>query len=350
MKILVASSWPPMPCGIGAYAVQQVAALRREGHIVDVLSPPEGDGDFTAELRGRFRFLRLLRYAWAYERVYIHYCPAFFFESEGKLNRAASRVAWLLVALFLGAKLHVIIHETDYKVDAPLEGGNTWRNVERLTWKRAGKILFHSARERDAFARRFGFDAGAESLEVVEHGRHFVSNARMTREEARRHHEIGGDKTLFLCIGFVQPHKGFERMIDAMRAVRSNQALLRIVGSVRIPWPPANEYARELHRSAAEDPRCAFLESFVDDEAFDTWLLAADYVVVPYHEIWSSSVAARAALHGRAVIASAAGALPEQMPPGSRAFETDEELVAILREIMGEAPIAAQPDEAISRR
>jgi glycosyltransferase involved in cell wall biosynthesis len=145
------------------------------------------------------------------------------------------------------------------------------------------------------------------------------------------------DKMLFLCIGFVQPHKGFDRLLRTLRRVESDKVMARIVGSVRINWQPALDYARKLHQMAADDPRAGFIETFVSDEDFDRWIIAADYVVVPYHEIWSSGVAARAKLHGRPVIASLAGGLAEQLPEGSITFGTDKELESAIRRIVVQA-------------
>jgi len=73
---------------------------------------------------------------------------------------------------------------------------------------------------------------------------------------------------------------------------------------------------------------------FVDDESFDPWIVASDFVIVPYYEIWSSGVAARAQLHGRPIIVADTGALGEQMTNGSRKFKTDAELASIFREIL----------------
>ncbi len=38
-----------MKCGIAAYASQMVSQLRKEGHVVDIFSPEEGNGDFTTD-------------------------------------------------------------------------------------------------------------------------------------------------------------------------------------------------------------------------------------------------------------------------------------------------------------
>lgn len=330
-RILIVSSFPPMACGIGAYAAQQAEALRRDGDAVDVLSPEGGDADFHAGLTGGARPARLLKYAWAYDRVFVHFTPHFFYRERGALNRLLTSLAWLAVAIPFGRRLHFVIHETDYPVDDPLGERSFRRHLDRWIWKLSGRALFHSRKELDAFAARFGLDPASARLELVAHGRHFVSRCSMSRAEARRSLGIPDAAALFVTIGFVQPHKGFDRALAAMASVDRPDALLRVVGSVRLDWLPAREHAGELHRLAAADARCEFIETFVTDELFDRWIIAADWVVLPYRKIWSSSVAARAALHGRPVIASGAGGLAEQLPEGSIQFESDEELGAAMR-------------------
>lgn len=336
MNDLVVSSYPPMPCGIGAYAEQHAGALRRAGNAVDVLSPEGGDGDYIVDLFGGWKIARLLKYAWAHDRIYIQYTPSFFFRGDSAIDRLRTRLGFLLLNLIFGRRIEYIIHETDYKVGDPMSGRGGSRLLDKLIWQLAGRIVFHSEVERDAFAKRFGFARDLKKFEVAEHGRHFVSKCRVNREEARRMLGIPEENTLFLCIGFIQPHKGFDRVIRAMRQVESARAMLRIVGSIRIAWQPAMEYAARLHSESVGDPRCEFIEEFVSDEAFDTWIVAADYVVVPYHEIWSSGVGARAALHGRTVIAADTGGLRDQLPPGTLFFTTDDELAQILKTIMKE--------------
>jgi glycosyltransferase involved in cell wall biosynthesis len=335
MNVLVVSSYPPMPCGIGAYAAQQVEALRRGGDAVDVLSPLEGEGDLHANLFGCARPARLLTRLWAYDRVWVHYTPGFFYRPDSAFNRMMTSLGWLAVALVARRRLRFIIHETDYEVDAPMEERSARRRIDRWIWRLAGGVAFHSERERDAFLRRFDLRAHPK-WEIVEHGRHFAPRCAMNREEARRSLGIPAESTVFLCIGFIQPHKGFDRAAQAMASVDSLDARLYVVGSVRLDWAPAREFAVELHRRAARDRRCVFIETYVTDELFDAWIVAADCVVIPYRKIWSSGVAARAAMLGRPVIASAAGGLSEQLPEGSRVFQSDEELAEAMRAFAAE--------------
>lgn len=334
MNLLIVSSYPPMACGIGVYAEQQANALRKAGHTVDIFSPDEGNGDFTGNLFGGFRFVRLWKFIWAYDRVIVHFTPSFFFRPDSALNRLCTSAAMLLTALFFGRRIEFVIHETEYVIGEAQAPRSKRRWIDRMAWRLSSRIVFHSNRERKAFLDYYSLAPSERRYRVVDHARHFVPNCSLDRAEARRRLAIPADKTVFLCVGFIQPHKGFDRLIRAVSSAAAPDALGYVVGSVRIAWDAAIEYARQLHKLAAADSRCEFIEEFVTPECFDMWIIASDYVVAPYENIWSSSVAGRAVMLGRPVIASRAGGLAEQVPDGSYLFETDDELAAIIRDIM----------------
>ena len=69
------------------------------------------------------------------------------------------------------------------------------------------------------------------------------------------------------------------------------------------------------------------------DEAFDRWIVTADTIVLPYRHIWSSSVAERARLLDRPVIATRIGGLEDQLAGHGYATLVDDnnELAAAMR-------------------
>jgi glycosyltransferase involved in cell wall biosynthesis len=340
--MLMVSSWPPMACGIGKYAEQQVEGLRREGHHVDVLSPPEGDGDFQDVLRGGVRPLRLLKYLWAYDRVCLHYTRSFFFDASSAFSRLTTSLAFLALMLPFGRRLMFVVHESDSPLDQTTPRGRR-RLIDGWWWRLAGRIVFHTERECDAFCEYYGMKRERKAFEIQPHDRYFQRRCEGDRAEVRRRLKIDADVTLLVCLGFIQPHKGFDRVIEAMRrAPEARHLRLKIVGSVRLEWDQAHAYARRLHELADADPRVEVVESFVTDEIFDAWIVAADYVVLPYRQIWTSGVAARARLYGRPLIAADTGALREQLTEGSMLFRDDEELARRLRE-----PAAARTSVSI---
>ena len=89
----------------------------------------------------------------------------------------------------------------------------------------------------------------------------------------------------------------------------------------------------------AATERATLTEGYVSDELFDRWTLAADAVVLPYREIWSSGVLERARLHGTPVIAADLPQLADQVPPGSSLFSGLDQLVdAMHRMVLEQVP------------
>ena len=335
MNILVVSSYPPVNCGIGKYAEQQVASLRDGGRRVDVLSPADGGGDFHENLLGGLRPLRLLKYAWAYDEVSIHYAPHFFYDPLGRFNRILTSLALVIVALIAGRRISWIVHESGFDIDnAREEGRGPLRHrIDRWYWRMARRVIFHTVLERDLFAEFYRLKPDRKAFEVWPHEQFFKRRCAMDRVEARRALGVEPDATILLCIGFIQPHKGFDRAIEALQNVDAPDLRLKVVGAVRLWWDKAHAYADRLHELADADPRCEILEGYLSDELFDIWIVAADYLVIPYTTIWTSGVAARARLYDRPVIATRTGGLAEQIDANSFLFSNDDELTAIFNNI-----------------
>lgn len=333
-----------MACGIGKYAEQQAAWLRRQGKRVEIFSPPAGGGDW----RGRFDDgklpLRVLRAGWAYDEIIIHFTPHFFYRGDNFGMRWRTSVGFLILMILLGRRVTFLIHETEYRVDAPARPGRRAR-IDRWWWRLAGRILFHSEAERDAFAKYYRLNPNRKQFTITPHEKFMVPRCELDRAAARKRLGLDPDALLMVSLGFIQPHKGFDRVISAMRHVDNTRLQYKVVGSVRIAWDVAHAYAQLLHEMADADPRCEIIETYLTDELFDMWMIASDYVVIPYREIWSSSVAARARLLGRPAIAANTGGLAEQLTEGSMLFDDDAQLIEIL-----ESNVAPAPPPAICKK
>jgi hypothetical protein len=70
------------------------------------------------------------------------------------------------------------------------------------------------------------------------------------------------------------------------------------------------------------------VEGFMSDEMFDRWIVAADVVVLPYRNIWSSGVLERAQLYNVPAIVTDVGGLRHQVADrsGVAVVSTDAEL------------------------
>jgi glycosyltransferase involved in cell wall biosynthesis len=162
--------------------------------------------------------------------------------------------------------------------------------------------------------------------------------------EARNRLGIPADAFSFLAIGFIQPHKGFDRAVRAFAQVGVPGCRLDIVGSVRVEEPAYLDHLDELERLAAATPGVTVHAGFVTDEAFDAWLVAADVVVLPYRHIWSSGVLERAALYERPVIASRVGGLAAQARGDTVLVDDDAQLASAMRAAAARARPATADD------
>jgi glycosyltransferase involved in cell wall biosynthesis len=321
VRILVVSPYPPRRCGVGAYARDQVARLRAEGHDVKVLSPPDGDGDSTVPFAGGRAFLRASRLGGGFDRIIVHFQPGVYYRPRRPLSKVLTS-AGLLWLVARRRQTELLVHEADRPV--------RWRPdylLLGLALRRAPRVLFHTRAERDALEREYGVRVRAG---FVPH--RVAALAPGSREEARRALGLAAGGPVFVCVGFLHPSKGFDRALDAFSAAGQPDATLYIVGSVREPTAQNLAYASALARRCAAQPGATLVERYVDDREFDRWVAAADRVVLPYRRSWSSGVLARAHQLGTAAIVARAGGLAEQADGNDTVVDDDEGLIRAMVE------------------
>jgi len=201
----------------------------------------------------------------------------------------------------------------------------------RWKWKLVPKLILHTAREREKLLGHYALSAKPDQIEIRPHHTGFHKFRDISRQAAREELRLRPDDSIFLCIGFIQRHKGFDRAIKAFEKASLKRAHLYVVGSLRLENQETIEYLAEVRSLTRASPKVHLHERFLTDEEFDTWIIACDWVVLPYREIWSSSVAARARLFQRPAILSTVGGLPEQGADGDLFFKDDEELEQVFR-------------------
>lgn len=139
-----------------------------------------------------------------------------------------------------------------------------------------------------------------------------------------------------LFFGRISPYKGLDVLLDAMPLTWRSLPDLRLVVAGEGSLP---------HHRVLEDPRIELRLGHVPEEDLSGLFAAAGCVVLPYRQASQSGVAIKARQHGRAVIASAVGGLPEVVnaevgrlvPP-----EDPRALAAALVEVLGTPGLAAR--------
>lgn len=328
--ILVVSTYAPRHCGVATYALQTVNALKQGGAIVHVLSPPDGDGTYRAPLRGYCNILRVALFCRKYDRIIIQYAhPDYYY---GTMPQKAFNVLTSLSFIFLFAicrKIELVVHEPPQFTN-PLQR----RILQPILWKLAPHVVFHTATEQHAVEEQCKIKFAKSRVAVVSHHRHFQRFCSLSKREARRQLGISRDPTVFLCIGFVQESKGFDRAARAFADCSPSGALLYIVGSTRRPDDAdAIKHLQELTEIAQNAPGIQVINKFPGNEEFDMWIIASDYVMLPYRDISSSSVLARAHLLGRPVIVADVGGLRDQIAADDMVVDSDENLMTIIKQL-----------------
>ncbi len=202
---------------------------------------------------------------------------------------------------------------------------------ELIKWKAAPKIIFHTQKEFKNFSRIFRKDV--KRLELKEHHQDFQVYRKISKDEARTDLNLAKDKIIFLCIGFIQPNKGFDRVARIFKKINPTHAQLYIVGSIRVSKGEYLYYMNHLQDLTEGCDSISIIDKFISDEEFDTWTCAADYIVCPYRKIWSSGIIARAKLFGKRVIATNTGGLRDQLAKDDILFETDLALAEIVTKL-----------------
>jgi glycosyltransferase involved in cell wall biosynthesis len=319
-RILIVSSFPPRHCGIGAYASAQAERLRAAGHEVVVLSPPDGDGDVRRPFIGGAAFRHAAAIGDRFDRVMVHYETGLYFRPRSPSTHVLTAASlWYLT--LRRSNVEIVLHEANVPP-------NRWRPDYRMlgsAFARA-RLAFHTDAERVALEHAYRIRT---RWRLIDHTEGVTVHARLSREQARERLGLDAvDGPLFVCAGFLQPDKGFDRAIRAFGAAGSPGRLF-VVGSVRIPSDATDRYMEELRALAASTPGVTLLETFVSDEDFDAWVEAADRTVFPYRGAWSSGALARSQRLGTPSLVSNAGGLAEQAGPDDVVFETEEALAEL---------------------
>ncbi len=309
MSTLMVTPFAPYRDGIATYAAQELRRLRADGRTVEVLSPVPSAAHHHLRLGGARGATLLAKRAAAYEQVIVQFGPEMLF---GRCRAASERVAVWLALAGLGrvSKLDVRGHEVEY---GPLAQNPAERRAAALALRWADRVTVHTEPERSQLVAALG--PVARRIEVIDHGDNFVPAVDCTPAQAKAELGLPADEFLFLSIGFLQRHKGFDRAVEAFALAALPRASLHIVGSGRVDHPEIARYVSELARMCQRTPGVELHNRYVSDDQFDLWLTAADAVVLPYREIWSSGVVERARLFDKPIIVSELDQLRHQLGP-----------------------------------
>jgi glycosyltransferase involved in cell wall biosynthesis/SAM-dependent methyltransferase len=337
-RVLVVSTFPPRKCGIGTYAEEQVAWLKAQGTLVQTYTF-EGDCgasyrlntySMSALLKG---FLLFFFFRFRFDQLYVHYAADFFYPwlSFGGRKKVIVRLAqaaflWW-VGFWMGRRSNLIVHELSASPNH-----SAWnRRARGLALAAFHRIQFHTEKERQECLDFYPV-VKRKRTQIVAHERFMQPKYFGNKQQARTQLGLASDQTIFVCLGFIQDHKGYDIAVEAMQALADPNKCLYIVGSVREPKPEFLAYRDRLAADVRQSTNITLVETFVSDQDFDCWIRAADCVILPYRHIQSSGVAARSLVLGTPMLINSGSNLANQLAnmPGVTGFADTADLVSKL--------------------
>lgn len=310
------SSFPPRKCGVASYAAAHEKKLRENGDKVGRFTfQTDGEAahrftnDSIAGLFGAMVFF--LRHP--FDEVYLHFTEELVWPKPRTgvwhvPTKILQFVMTYLLALSYGPRLNIYVHE----ITNTLPAQSFKRKIRSHIFSKVRTLAFHTEAERENFLLCYGTHLRSQT-QLVAHEANFEPAFKGSKAEARKQLNLSDDHKIFLCIGFIAPHKGIEDAIAGFRNTKDRNFKLIITGSLRTKSSETSNYLNELKKLIEPDSRIELRYGYLSDLDFDTWLKASDYVILPYKEIWSSGVGARASTLGTPIIARDLPNLKSQM-------------------------------------
>ena len=142
---------------------------------------------------------------------------------------------------------------------------------------------------------------------VIPHGHYrgeYVDH--LNSQEARTVLGIPPSAKVLLFFGQIRAYKNVPRLIDAFQRFSDPNVMLYVVGKPRTPAMEEN-----VRKAARLDPRVRLHLSFVPKDMVQTYLRAANLIILPYHETFNSGSVLLALSFSRPVLVPLQGTFSE---------------------------------------
>ena len=308
MNIVMVTSWSPRHCGIATYSSELVGALRKNGHHVDIICHTDEDYGGHRE-EDVYPVIDTNDPGWD-EKVHatleqikpdvVHIQHEYgLYLTHGDYG---GRILPLLFRLKLEKTPSVMTYHSIYtSLDRP-EAIFTDVSLRLLD-----SAIVHA--EVQKLFLPYNLDWIPHNVHVISHGAKEVVPDPLAKERFG----LAGKKVA-LCIGWFEPNKRFEDVIEIWPEVireAGTAAILLIAGDARPGSITGIKYKEQLLRKIEESPAKDNIKTILgafDPDTYDSIISASDFVVLPYkHASQSGNLAHSFALNKPAIVSSLEG-------------------------------------------
>jgi len=214
-------------------------------------------------------------------------------------------IAEILILKILGIKVVWTVHNllAHERQDQKLE-----LFFRKLFARLCNRIIVHCMFAKKAILQTYHLpDYFKDKIFVIPQGNYINTYENVeSQEQARLKLGLGNREFLFLYFGLIRPYKGVTQLVDAFRKLQNPQVRLLIVGR------PLNDAIRaELLYCCQSDSRIRTFFKFIPDKNVQTYMNAADVVVLPFQDILTSASVMLAMSFGKSIITPYIGCISE---------------------------------------
>lgn len=234
-----------------------------------------------------------------FDVVHIHWPKELFpgtTPSASDLDRLADQLAWWGAQCPIVATVH---NRFPHHSNAP-----AFRRLYDLVYQHATGIVHMGEASRTLFAAEHAIPDG-QTHRVIPHGDYACFANTVTRAEARRALGLAPDDYVILNFGFIRHREELDLLLRGFGHCSVSQKRLVIAGRVNRPdkksWTFVRTWLQPWLRLVL-DPRIQLHEQFIANDAVQTYVNAADVLVIPRTETLNSGNVALGFTFGRPVV------------------------------------------------
>jgi glycosyltransferase involved in cell wall biosynthesis len=172
------------------------------------------------------------------------------------------------------------------------------RLCNRCLARLADGIIVHSRYAQGKTIEAYRLGRQADKVRVIPHG-NYIGNypCDVSREQARAEIGIDGEKKVFLFLGQIRPYKGLPELVSAFERTTTGHETLILAGK-----PLDDRIKAELEQLVAGRKDILCHPERIPDEKIQLYMNAADAVVFPFRDIFTSGSLLLAMSFGKPIV------------------------------------------------
>jgi glycosyltransferase involved in cell wall biosynthesis len=195
----------------------------------------------------------------------------------------------------------------------------------RFLYSHVDHIIVHAECLKRDLIR--GYMVSESRISVIPIGiNNFVKATDLSGNDARKRLGLSRNRKLLLSIGSLQEYKGIDVLINSFHMLcKEDDSYYAILAGSASGAPDYVEAMKKTIKKLELQDHIMLRTEFIPADDFETLLIAADCMVLPYRTIYQSAVPLMAYSFGLPVIATKVGGLPEVVVVGKTGYLCEPE-------------------------